>query len=113
MPQTGLQVEASWIQLTVPDPIPFGPGCPPGSLGATFPTFPDLGPSPYCPSGTCGNAVPQTPLLYRWQPLCSTRANAAAPTGTTPDFANLVLNQTTAMLLRWRAEVWPITPGLT
>ena len=25
------EVRASWLQLEVPDPVPFGPGYPPGS----------------------------------------------------------------------------------
>ena len=33
----------SWGYFEVPDPLPAGPGCPPGSIWQTFPAAPSLG----------------------------------------------------------------------
>ncbi|AMV24183.1 hypothetical protein VT84_07285 [Gemmata sp. SH-PL17] len=106
------QVRASWGELVIPDPVPFGPGCPPGGVGATFPTFPDLGTATACTDGTCGSGAPVTPLLYRWLPLCRGQLNASAPPGAVPVFNSPVLDQATKMLDRWRREVAPPIPGL-
>src|SRR5262249_19622661 len=110
------QAQVSWIELQVPDPVPFGPGCPPGSVGATFPNFPYVGAPFVCPTGTCGTgntSAPGTPLQFRWLPLCNGRLNAAAPPGTEPQFGSLVLSQVTGMLDRWRQQVRPNAPGLS
>src|SRR5258708_1598391 len=106
---------ADWIQLLIPDPAPFGKGCPAGSVAALFPAFPYLG-APVSCSGDGAVAGPNgpapiTPLLYQWCGPCGVRTHVAAPNGTNPEFATPALTQPTDMLQRWRMETRPDIPG--
>src|SRR5580700_9564790 len=100
------EVSASWAQVEVPDPVPFGPGYPPGSIYATFPNFPDLGPPVTCNRADPGGSVIITPLLYRWC-LPGGRLNAIAPVDAPPEFVTPVLGGPTSLLQGWRQKVAP------
>jgi YD repeat-containing protein len=112
------QERVSWVQLEVAAPVPFGPGCPPGSATKIGPLGPDLGPPFVCPTGKCMLPVPQTsnapstPLLFPWTQSCVNPLNSATPRGTTPQFGNPILAQVIGMLARWQTEVQPKIPGL-
>ncbi len=112
------RVQASWAQLTLPEPQPMDRGCPPGSLWFTFPNAPALG-APYrCAFGT-PNALPTPPRPgpatsrpYRLRTgLCNPLADPFTPSGAFPDYGSTVLVQLTRMLARWQAYVQPFVPG--
>src|SRR5947209_2458130 len=111
------QVEVSFAQFLVPDPVPMGPGCPPGSLWATFPALPNLGAPPNsanaCKCETEGPVPPGpvTPLQSRLVVPCCPGVSAYSPPGTQPNYGSPVLDQLSRMLQRWRQQVQPDLPG--